>query len=50
MKVLALIGSPRKQGNSDILADQVLQGARDAGVETDKTYLDDMRISQPFHN
>ena len=44
MKVLALLGSPRKQGNSDILADEVLRGAREAGAETDKVYLDDYTI------
>ena len=41
MKVLALIGSPRKRGNSDILADHVLKGAREAGAEVSKIYLDD---------
>ena len=44
MKVLTLIGSPRKQGNCDILADEVLRGAQEAGAETEKVYLDDLRI------
>ena len=44
MKVIALTGSPRKGGNSDILADRVLQGAQDAGVIVEKVYLDDFRI------
>jgi multimeric flavodoxin WrbA len=44
MKVLALIGSPRKGGNSDILADEVLKGARQARGETAKIYLDDFHI------
>jgi putative NADPH-quinone reductase len=44
VKVIALAGSPRKQGNSDILADKVLEGAREAGAETEKVYLDDMNI------
>ena len=26
--VVALIGSPRKQGNTDIMADEILAGAR----------------------
>ena len=42
--MIALLGSPRKQGNSDILAEEVLRGARDAGAETEKLYLDDMNI------
>lgn len=44
MNVLALAGSPRKAGNSDILADQVLEGARDAGAAVEKVYLDDLCI------
>jgi len=44
MRVLALIGSPRKQGNTDIMADEVLRGARDAGEEISKIHLDDYRI------
>lgn len=44
LKVLALIGSPRKGGNSDILADELLRGARDAGSDTKKIYLDDFVV------
>ena len=44
MRIVALIGSPRKGGNSDILADKVLQGARDAGADVSKVYLDDKKI------
>lgn len=44
MKALALIGSPRKGGNSDILADAILNGAQQAGAETKKIYLDDFII------
>ena len=44
MKILALIGSPRKNGNTDIMADEVLRGASDAGFSVDKIYLDDYTI------
>lgn len=44
IKVLALIGSPRKGGNSDILADEVLNGAKQGGAEIEKVYLDDFLI------
>jgi multimeric flavodoxin WrbA len=44
MKVLALIGSPRKQGNTDIMADKVLEGAKTAGAITYKVYLDDYLV------
>ena len=45
MKVLALCGSPRHGGNSDILADEFLRGAADAGYETEKLYLQDAELS-----
>ena len=45
MKVLAISGSPRKGGNSDILTDEVLRGASESGAETEKIYLQDLSIS-----
>ncbi len=33
MKILALIGSPRKGSNTDILVDQILLGARLWGMQ-----------------
>jgi len=44
MRVLALLGSPRKKGNSDLLADEVLKGAKSIGTSVDKIYLDDYQI------
>jgi multimeric flavodoxin WrbA len=44
MKVLALVGSPRKGGNTDVLTDEFLRGAREAKAEVEKVYLDDLRI------
>lgn len=44
MKVLALVGSPRKGGNSDVMADEFLRGAAEAGAEVEKVYLDDLHI------
>lgn len=44
MEVLALIGSPRKQGNTDIMADEVLEGAKAMGAAISKIYLDDYVI------
>lgn len=41
MKVLAILGSPRKGGNSDILSSEVLKGSQRAGAEIQKVYLDD---------
>lgn len=34
MKLIAFLGSPRKGGNTDVLAERVLAGAADAGIET----------------
>jgi multimeric flavodoxin WrbA len=42
--VLAVVGSPRKHGNSDILCDRVLAGARSAGARVEKFYLYSMDI------
>ena len=39
-----MIGSSRKQGNTDIMADEVLAGAKMAGATTLKIYLDDYLV------
>lgn len=43
-KVLILSASPRKGGNSDLLCDEFLLGAREAGNQTEKIFLKDKRI------
>jgi len=45
MKVLGIYGSPRKNGNSDLLLDQVLEGAKSAGAKIKKIYVRDLKIS-----
>jgi len=45
MKVLGIMGSPRVGGNSDILLDEALAGAKDAGAEVEKIILDKKKIS-----
>jgi multimeric flavodoxin WrbA len=45
MKVLGILGSPRIGGNSDILLDQALAGAKDAGAEVEKIILCQKKIS-----
>lgn len=44
-KVLGIAGSPRKGGNSDILLDNFLKGAGDAGCETEKIYASHLNIA-----
>jgi multimeric flavodoxin WrbA len=39
MKVLGLVGSPRRGGNTDLLVDSVLEGAAEGGFATEKGYL-----------
>ena len=45
MKILGIMGSPRIGGNSDILLDQALAGAKDAGAEVEKILLCQKKIS-----
>jgi len=45
MKILALIGSPRQEGNTDLLVEQILEGSRTKGHTTKKLYLYDYTIS-----
>lgn len=44
MKVCGIVGSPKKDGNVDLLVTQVLKGANSRKVETCKIYLNDMQI------
>ena len=44
MKILAISASPRKGGNSDLLCDQFLKGAAEAGHETEKVRFDYLTI------
>ena len=44
-KVLVLSASPRKGGNSDLLCDQFVLGAAEAGHQVEKIFLRDKRIN-----
>ncbi len=43
-KVIILSASPRKGGNSDLLCDQFMRGAQEAGHEVEKIYLHKERL------
>ena len=45
MKILALIGSSRRKGNTDALVEQILKGSRTRGHATEKLFLYDYTIS-----
>jgi len=44
MKILALAGSPRKRGNTDLLLDAFIAGAKSKGAEAAKVYLNDLEV------
>ena len=45
MRVLGINGSPRIGGNTDILLDKVLEGARIKGARTEKVVLNNLKFS-----
>jgi len=44
VKVIGFVGSPRKDGNTDVLVQQVLNGVSAAGAETRIFYLNELNI------
>ena len=44
MKVIGIVGSPRKGMNTDTLVSKALEGAQSTGAETAKVCLDDLAI------
>jgi multimeric flavodoxin WrbA len=45
MKAIGIVGSPRKNGNIDTLVESVLDGAKEAGYQTTKYRLNEMKYS-----
>jgi multimeric flavodoxin WrbA len=45
-KILGIIGSPRKKGNTDILVSKILEGAKTQGAEIESIYLGDLDIQE----
>lgn len=44
-KVLILSGSPRKDGNSDLLCDEFLRGAQESGHTVEKIFLRNKKVA-----
>ncbi|MCX8118131.1 MAG: flavodoxin family protein [Desulfobacterota bacterium] len=45
MKILGILGSPRRKGNSDLLLDQALAGAKEMGAKVEKIALSRKKIA-----
>ena len=45
MKVLGIMGSPRRESNTEILLDKALDGAREVGAEVEKVLVSKLKIS-----
>ncbi|MFX1340133.1 MAG: flavodoxin family protein [Promethearchaeota archaeon] len=45
-KILGIMGSPRKNGNTHILLSQILEPAKDNGAITDVIFLSDLEIKE----
>jgi multimeric flavodoxin WrbA len=44
MTLIGIYGSPRKAGNTDLMLDAFLEGARTAGAEVSRVYVRDLEI------
>jgi len=45
VKVLGIMGSPRIKGNTDLLLEEALKGAKSQGAEVEKIVVDKLKIS-----
>jgi len=45
MRILGIMGSPRIRGNTDLLLDEALKGAKSQGAEVEKIIVDKLNIS-----
>jgi multimeric flavodoxin WrbA len=45
-KVLGVVGSPRKNGNTHVLVSKILDGVQSKGISTDIIFLDDLSIEE----
>jgi multimeric flavodoxin WrbA len=45
IRVLGIVGSPRRNGNTEILVDEALRGAKEAGAAIEKVVLSELDIA-----
>lgn len=46
MKILGIVGSPRQRGNTHVLTQSILEGAREQGAATSELFLADLDIKE----
>ena len=46
MKILGVIGSPRRNGNTHVLVSKILEGAEQAGARVEALFLNDLNIRE----
>jgi multimeric flavodoxin WrbA len=46
VKILGVVGSPRKKGNTHLLVSKILDGAREKGAKTEILFLNDLTIRE----
>ncbi|MCK5733669.1 MAG: flavodoxin family protein [Candidatus Latescibacteria bacterium] len=49
MKILGLSGSPRRRGNTELLLDRALEGAKERGADVEKIVLSELNIHPCRH-
>ena len=45
MRILGIMGSPRRQSNTEILLDSALAGAKEMGAEVEKVVVSELKVS-----
>ena len=45
LKIIAIYGSPRRNGNTSLLLQKAVQGAREAGADVEEVVLRDLKMS-----
>ena len=45
LKILAIYGSPRRNGNTAVLLQKAVQGAKEAGAKVEEVVLRDLKMS-----
>ena len=44
-RIIGIVGSPRRNGNTEMLVDSIIQGAKEEGAQCQKVILKDLQIA-----